>query len=133
MPYALSLAPWQGQEVFTGLHRPVPLPLIVSLEKALGEFSRFLRKKLEVLYEASSREKYYVATQLLSAQLHDYLADDLADVNPEALNRLTGLVFRDENGAPLHFPAFAVMRAPKFQVDKLRPARRAGLDGDVRS
>ena len=113
---------WNDGKILFALDRRDPGR--VPLEESLQFIGRELRKQMTDLSWMNSRKDYYVQTQKLSAILHGILEHKSGIVSAESMYRLTGLRLKKEDGKPA---------PPPFQVHKLRPARRIGPDGDIRS
>lgn len=113
---------WDNGQMILELEdrNPEHLPLSESLKYVTD----FLRREMAGLADAQKRREHYIATQVLSAKLHHFLKDEFWQVNWKALHRLTGLQV---------VPTEDFKDVQNFQVHSLRPARRVGPDGEIRS
>lgn len=111
---------WDNGTMVFALDERTPGPL--TLRQSVKFVTDFLRDRLRGLEQAQTREDHYIETQALSAELHDYLEGEFDEVQADALHRLTGLRLHPADPSVL-----------KFQVHSLRPARRIGPDGQLRS
>jgi hypothetical protein len=93
-----------------------------SLRDSLQAITAFLRQRMQRLEDARTREDHYIATQAISAELHNYLEYEFDAVQAPALHELTGLIVRPT----IHFKS-----VPAFQVHSLRAAQRVGADGSI--
>ena len=95
----------------------------LALRESLRLITNRLKDLMGELENARTRREHYIATQYLSAQLHDYLEAEFDAVNARNLQKITGLRVGQNNSEG----------ALSFQVHSLRPARRVGPDGNIRS
>lgn len=89
----------------------------LALSTTLKYLAEQLSDDVWALSSAKSRKDHYLKTQELSAKLHEILRYKSSRLSPDSLYRLTGL---------------RIAETP-FQVHKLRPVRRVGPDGNIRS
>ncbi len=108
---------WDDGKILLALDRRNPGS--VALEDSLRHISKSLREHMRDLSWARTRKEYYHETQKLSAILHGIFGYKGSIVSADSMRRLTGLDIGPGS--------------PPFQVHTLRPARRVGPNGEIRS